>query len=115
MLRDIDYLHLVSLAMTKLKAGTLYEIYVKMQTGLGDVRAMTTTDVRDTLSTLVQVLQEGIYWGGTRLTNVGPDYLIDVTIIEAIIWQAEIIDPNIGGEIRQVLDRAVAEQADLVT
>jgi len=43
---------------------------------------------------------------------VGPDYLIDVTILEAIIWQAEVIDPNFGGEIRGVVDQAVADQGD---
>jgi hypothetical protein len=46
---------------------------------------------------------------------IGPDYLIVVTIIEAIIWQAEIIDPNFGADLRNVLDEAVAEQADLTT
>lgn len=44
--------------------------------------------------------------------EAGPDRLIDVTIIEAIIWQAEIIDPNFAGDIRRILDQAVAEQAN---
>jgi hypothetical protein len=47
------------------------------------------------------------------MKETGPDYLIDVTIVEAIIWQAEVIDPQFGGEIRGVLDKAVAKQADL--
>jgi len=78
-----------------LPIGTLREIYQKIQAGLQDANGMSGQDASDTLSTLVQVLLEG------------PDYLIDVSI-EAIVWQAEVIDPNFGAEIRQVLDRTVA-------
>lgn len=44
---------------------------------------------------------------------IGPDYLIDVAIIEAIIWQAEIIDSSFAADVRKVLDRAVVEQDNL--
>lgn len=47
--------------------------------------------------------------------STGPDYLIDVTLVELIIWQAEVIDPNFGAELREVLDQAVAEEAGPVT
>jgi hypothetical protein len=84
-------------------AGTLTEIYIRVASRLADVKDRSEDNVKRSLRTLVQVLQEG------------PDYLIDVAIIEAIIWQAEVIDPQFGGEIRGVLDRAIAEQDDLAS
>lgn len=50
-----------------------------------------------------------------RLVEVlaeGPDYLIDITLVEAIVWQGEVIDSGFGAEIQQVLDKAVLEQAN---
>lgn len=58
---------------------------------------MVSADASGTLAALVQVLIEG------------PDYLIDVSIIEAVVWQAEVIDSNFSGEVRQILDQTVAE------
>lgn len=58
---------------------------------------MVSADASETLAALVQVLIEG------------PDYLIDVSIIEAVVWQAEVIDSNFGGEVRQIFDQTVAE------
>jgi len=45
----------------------------------------------------------------------GPDYLIDVSILEAVIWQAEVIDPNFGGDVRSILDQTVARPNDPAT
>ena len=80
------------------RAGTLKEVYLKVEAGLQDVKGMSPTDASETLNTLLQVVLEG------------PDYLIDVSIIEAIVWQAEVIDSNFGGDVRQILDQAVAQQ-----
>lgn len=77
------------------------------------------------LKTIVQVLQEGEVlsccllprWAsilGTRLISLGPEYLIDIGLIECIIWQAEVIDPNYGADIRNLLDEAVAAQVGLL-
>ena len=72
------------------------EIYTQLHAGLQDAKGMLTGDACATLSTLTQVLLEG------------PDYLLDVSIIEAIVWQAEVIDPNFGAEIKQILDKTMA-------
>ena len=45
----------------------------------------------------------------------GPDYLIDIALVEAIIWYAEVIDPSYGATIRKVLDNAIAKQGTLTT
>ncbi|ORY35380.1 hypothetical protein BCR39DRAFT_509164 [Naematelia encephala] len=82
---------------------TLSDIYTKVSSALSAVQFASHSTSISTLQTLLQVLTEG------------PDYLIDVTIIEAIIWQAEVIDSQFGSEVREVLDNAVAEQNNLVT
>ena len=51
----------------------------------------------------------------TSTDYAGPDYLIDLIILEAITWQAEVIDSNFAGDMREVLDRAAANQADVTT
>ena len=61
---------------------------------------MSPEEQENTLDTLLQVLLEG------------PDYLIDVALVEAIVWQGEVIDSGLGADIRQVLDRAVLDQAN---
>jgi hypothetical protein len=45
----------------------------------------------------------------------GPDYLLDIALIEAIIWQAEVIDSSFGAQIREILNKAVRDQPDLVS
>ena len=82
---------------------TLLEIYRKVEKGLDDAGRLNNASAAAGLETLLQVLQEG------------PDYLIDIAIIEAVVWQAEVIDPSLGAEIRQVLDKAVADRNDLAT
>nr|XP_031860099.1 uncharacterized protein CI109_004463 [Kwoniella shandongensis]KAA5527171.1 hypothetical protein CI109_004463 [Kwoniella shandongensis] len=82
---------------------TLHEIYSKLGTSLQDVQSMPPTVARDTLETLVQVLQEG------------PDYLIDIILISAIISQAEMIDTSYASDLRHILDRAIDSQTDLET
>ncbi|WVQ82029.1 hypothetical protein IAT38_004157 [Cryptococcus sp. DSM 104549] len=81
---------------------TLQQIYAEIETGLKDVTGMPEVSARESLVTLTQILQEG------------PDYLIDVTLISGIIWQAEIIDSSFAAEIRQILDKAIEDQSDLV-
>ncbi|EIW67349.1 hypothetical protein TREMEDRAFT_33729 [Tremella mesenterica DSM 1558] len=82
---------------------TLIEIYSKVEKGIRDAARMKDTSARESLNTLILVLQEG------------PDYLIDIILIESIIFQAEIIDPSFGAQMRQVLDKAIAKQSDLTT
>lgn len=72
------------------------------------------------LQTVVQVLQEGKYHlhtpGYVNLSisdAPGPDYLIDIGLIECVAWQAEVIDPIYGANIRNLLDEAVKAQVDL--
>ena len=48
-----------------------------------------------------------------RLMGPGPDYLIDIAIVECIVWQAEVIDPAYGVRMQRKLDAAVAAQVDL--
>ena len=79
------------------------DIYLKVESGLQNVKGNQPTDASETLTTLMQVLLEG------------PDYLIDVSILEAVIWQAEVIDPNFGGDMRSILDQAVARPNDPAT
>ena len=68
-------------------AGTLKEIYRKIHATL---QSPVTS-----YKSLVEILLNG------------PDYLIDVAILENIVWQAEVIDPGLGADARIVLDEAI--------
>jgi hypothetical protein len=48
-----------------------------------------------------------------RADGKGPDYLIDIGLVECMIWQAEVIDPGYGADIRNLLHEAVVAQVDL--
>ncbi|WVO17694.1 hypothetical protein L204_105392 [Cryptococcus depauperatus] len=82
---------------------TLEQIYTKIDIEVENITKLPETNAKDTLATLVQVLQEG------------PDYLIDVCLLSAIVWYAEIIDPSFAAGIRQILDKAIENKSNLVT
>ncbi|WVF72637.1 hypothetical protein IAT40_007455 [Kwoniella sp. CBS 6097] len=82
---------------------TLEQIYEKIEIGLEDIASMGETESRDSLMTLIQVLQEG------------PDYLIDIILILSIIHHASVISIPFSVEIRDVLNRAIDDQSDLHT
>ncbi|OXG49322.1 hypothetical protein J010_03683 [Cryptococcus neoformans] len=80
---------------------TLQQIYAKVDGEIKNVAALPDIVARDTLMTLVQVLQEG------------PDYLIDVCLISNIIWYTEIVDISYAASIQHVLDKAINQKSDL--
>ncbi|OCF37778.1 hypothetical protein I316_00002 [Kwoniella heveanensis BCC8398] len=82
---------------------TLEQIYEKVEIGLESTAGMTEAEAKDNLVTLVQVLQEG------------PDYLIDIILIQSIIHHASIISIPFSIEICDVLHRAIDDQSDLYT
>ncbi|RSH81411.1 hypothetical protein EHS25_006943 [Saitozyma podzolica] len=83
---------------------TLSQIYEKAASDLRKIRnAPGETAGRDRIATILHVLAEG------------PDYLLDIALIEAIIWQAEVIDSSFGAGIWEILNKAVRDQPDLVT
>ncbi|OWT39140.1 hypothetical protein C362_03305, partial [Cryptococcus neoformans Bt1] len=80
---------------------TLQQIYAKVDGEIKNVAALPDIVARDTLMTLVQVLQEG------------PDYLIDVCLISNIVWYTEIVDISYAASIQHVLDKAINQKSDL--
>ncbi|KAK1921884.1 hypothetical protein DB88DRAFT_548271 [Papiliotrema laurentii] len=78
---------------------TLREIYRKFESDLSTLRHDRPTRRAKDLSSLLGVLLNG------------PDYLIDVATLENIVWQAEVIDPGLGADARQVLTQAIRGQA----
>lgn len=88
--------------------------YVQAEAGLGQLRRLSDEAAIPILLELLQELEEG---GWTAALNTieadrlqGPDYLIDVAIIETIIWHAEVIDPGLGAEIRNILHGAQSDR-----
>ncbi|ORX38667.1 hypothetical protein BD324DRAFT_375833 [Kockovaella imperatae] len=77
---------------------TLRDIYLKAESGLRKLSSSRkNSESTDKLEGFVQVLSEG------------PDYLIDIALIEAIIRYVEVVDLSCGVEIRSELDRAIAD------
>ncbi|GFZ49363.1 hypothetical protein JCM24511_07483 [Saitozyma sp. JCM 24511] len=72
---------------------TLSQIYEKAASDLRNIRNVPGERARDRIATILQVLAEG------------PDYLLDIALIEAIIWQAEVIDSSFGAQIRETSTR----------
>ncbi|ODN78937.1 hypothetical protein L202_04456 [Cryptococcus amylolentus CBS 6039] len=82
---------------------TLQQIYGKINDQIKGVSSLPDGEAQDALSSMVQVLQEG------------PDYLIDICLISAIVWYAEIIDSSYAASLRQILETAIASQSNLET
>ncbi|KAK4686644.1 hypothetical protein P7C73_g3490, partial [Tremellales sp. Uapishka_1] len=111
----------ISLFVAECKGSTetLGAIYSRVEQSLLEQEDKSEEAAYSALSTILKVLQEGrpipISSRGRADGMSGPDYLINVILVEAIIWQAEVIDPSFGAEIRQVLDKVVAEQPEPIT
>lgn len=82
---------------------TLQQIYAKVDGEINNLADLPDTVARDTLVTLVQVLQEG------------PDYLIDVCLISNIVWYAKIVDLSYAASIQHMLDKAIDQKSNLTT
>lgn len=83
----------------------VYQAAVAIQ----DQRDQRTTDG---LHSLNEVLREGELQS-PQSSSSGPDYLLDIAILECVIWQAEVIDPTFGADLKRRLQACVQNQADL--
>ncbi|ODN92795.1 hypothetical protein L198_05590 [Cryptococcus wingfieldii CBS 7118] len=82
---------------------TLQQIYGKINNQIKGVSSLPDGEAYGALCSMVQVLQEG------------PDYLIDIILISAIVWYAETIDSSYTASLRQILETAIASQSNLET
>jgi hypothetical protein len=65
----------------------------------------------DGLQSLALILAEGTC--SEVQADAGAEYLIDVAIVECVIWQAEVIDPGHGAVLKRELQQAVQAELDL--